>query len=187
MSINGKNGTWLLTTLRAFILEILWARKALAASFESSEDQVFVRIILSFGTQHSYTAASASIAACPAIKQWINKLKSTLNQDEGRHHLSPIYSELIRSSVVLKTSDKKANDDSEAINFWWRRTTNRRNTYIKVRLKSFLKKSVNEKLSIKQWGCCYHHYCIGESKVWTCAATAYPYRQAKIIDGHNSL
>ena len=47
----------------------------------------------------------------------INKLKPTLNQDEGRHHLSPIYSKLIRSSVVLKTSDKKANDDSEAVNF----------------------------------------------------------------------
>ena len=59
----------------------------------------------------------------------INKLKPTLNQDEGRHHLSPIYSKLIRSSVVLKTSDKKANDDSEAVNFWRRRSTNRRNTY----------------------------------------------------------
>ena len=59
----------MLTTLRAFILEILCARKALAASFESSEDQVFMRMILSFGTQHSYTAASASMAACPGIKR----------------------------------------------------------------------------------------------------------------------
>ena len=42
---------------------------------------------------------------------------NTLNQDEGHHHLSPIYSKLIRSSFVLKTSDKKETDGSEVSDF----------------------------------------------------------------------
>ena len=47
----------------------------------------------------------------------IHKIQPTLNQDEGRHHLSPIYSKLIRSSVVLKTPRTRATDGSEATNF----------------------------------------------------------------------
>ena len=46
----------------AFMLEILWARKALAASLESSEDQVFIVTIFSGEIQCRYTQESVAIA-----------------------------------------------------------------------------------------------------------------------------
>ena len=47
----------------------------------------------------------------------IRKIKPTLNKDDGRHHLSPIYDQLIRSSVTLKTPRTGATDGSEGQNF----------------------------------------------------------------------
>ena len=47
----------------------------------------------------------------------IRKLKPTLNKDDGRHHLSPIYDKLIRTSVTLKTPRKRGPDGSEGQNF----------------------------------------------------------------------
>ena len=46
----------------ALIDETRCAKNAFAASFESSDDHVFVIRILSFGTQCSYTADSAAVA-----------------------------------------------------------------------------------------------------------------------------
>lgn len=48
------------------MLEILWAKKALAASLESSELHVFVVMILSRGIQCSYTQQSSRIAFWPS-------------------------------------------------------------------------------------------------------------------------
>ena len=39
----------------------------------------------------------------------IRKLQPTLNQDDGRHHLSAMYSKVIRSSHIFKDSSKGAN------------------------------------------------------------------------------
>ena len=47
----------------------------------------------------------------------IRKLKPTLNKDDGRHHLSPIYNKLIQSSVTLKTSRTGGNNGSEEQRF----------------------------------------------------------------------
>ena len=47
----------------------------------------------------------------------IKKIKPTLNKDDGRHHLSAMYDNLIRSSVVIKTPDEGAKDGSEESNF----------------------------------------------------------------------
>ena len=47
----------------------------------------------------------------------IKKIKPTLNKDDGRHHLSAMYDNLIRSSVVIKTPDEGAKDGSEETNF----------------------------------------------------------------------
>ena len=46
----------------------------------------------------------------------IKKLKPTLNKDQGRYHLSPIYDELIRTSVEMKTSSSGAKGGSEERN-----------------------------------------------------------------------
>ena len=43
----------------------------------------------------------------------IKKLKPSLNKDQGRYHLSSLYDEFIRSSVVMNTSRTGAKDDSE--------------------------------------------------------------------------
>ena len=47
----------------------------------------------------------------------IKKIRPTLNKDEGRYHLSPIYDQFIRSSVVMKTPDQGAKDGSEGQHF----------------------------------------------------------------------
>ena len=47
----------------------------------------------------------------------IKKIRPTLNKDEGRYHLSPIYDQFIRSSVVMKTPDQGAQDGSEGQHF----------------------------------------------------------------------
>ncbi|WVZ24134.1 hypothetical protein V8G54_002678 [Vigna mungo] len=50
----------------AFTEEILCARKALAASFESSADHKFVHRIFSSGTQFAYTSFRVCMAFCPS-------------------------------------------------------------------------------------------------------------------------
>ena len=40
----------------------------------------------------------------------IRKLKPTLNQDDGRYHLSAIYDKMIRSRLPMKTPDVVAQD-----------------------------------------------------------------------------
>ena len=47
----------------------------------------------------------------------IRKIKPTLNKDQGRHKLSPIYDQLIRSSVTMTTSRNGAKDGSEGTDF----------------------------------------------------------------------
>ena len=47
----------------------------------------------------------------------IRKIKSTLNKDDGRHHLSRIYDGLIRSSVQLKTPRPREPEASEERHF----------------------------------------------------------------------
>ena len=47
----------------------------------------------------------------------IRKIKPTLNKDDGRHHLSRIYDELIRSSVQLKTPRPREPEASEERHF----------------------------------------------------------------------
>ena len=47
----------------------------------------------------------------------IRKIKPTLNKDQGRHKLSPIYDNLIRNSVAMKTSRTGAKDGSEGTDF----------------------------------------------------------------------
>jgi hypothetical protein len=47
----------------------------------------------------------------------IRKIKPTLNKDDGRHHLSHMYDELIRSSVKLKTPRPRELEASEDNNF----------------------------------------------------------------------
>ena len=47
----------------------------------------------------------------------IRKIKPTLNKDQGRHKLSPIYDNLIRTSVAMKTSRTGAKDGSEGTDF----------------------------------------------------------------------
>ena len=43
----------------------------------------------------------------------IKKIKPTLNKDQGRYHLSPLYDELIRNSVEFTTPRTGAKDTSE--------------------------------------------------------------------------
>ena len=43
----------------------------------------------------------------------IRKIKPSLNQDEGRFHLSPIYDKFIRTSLVLKTPSQGAKEATE--------------------------------------------------------------------------
>ena len=50
----------------ALIDEILWARNALAANLDNSEDQVFVVIIFSVGIQFEYTEHNSLIALLPS-------------------------------------------------------------------------------------------------------------------------
>ena len=50
----------------ALMEEMRWARKALAASLESSADQRLAVMICSLGTQLAYTSARASTAAWPS-------------------------------------------------------------------------------------------------------------------------
>ena len=40
----------------------------------------------------------------------IRKLKPSLNQDDGRYHLSPMYNELIRDHVTLQVPRKRTED-----------------------------------------------------------------------------
>ena len=47
----------------------------------------------------------------------IRKINPTLNKDKGRHKLSPIYDQLIRTSVAMKTSWNGAKDGSEGTDF----------------------------------------------------------------------
>ena len=47
----------------------------------------------------------------------IKKLKPTLNKDDGCHHLSAMYDNLMRSNVVMKTPDGAAKDGTEETNF----------------------------------------------------------------------
>ena len=47
----------------------------------------------------------------------IKKIQPTLNRDQGRHKLSPIYDQLIRNSVVMTTSRTGAKDGSEVTDF----------------------------------------------------------------------
>ena len=47
----------------------------------------------------------------------IKKIKPTLNKDDGRHHLSAMYDKLIRSSVAMKTPERRAKDGSEDQHF----------------------------------------------------------------------
>ena len=42
----------------------------------------------------------------------IRKIKPTLNQDDGRYHLSPMYNRLIRTSVTMATPCKGTEDAS---------------------------------------------------------------------------
>ena len=42
----------------------------------------------------------------------IRKIRPTLNQDDGRHHLSPMYNKLIRSNVTMATPCKGTEDAS---------------------------------------------------------------------------
>ena len=47
----------------------------------------------------------------------IKKLKPSLNKDQGRHNLSSIYDEFIRSSVSMTTSRSGAKGGSEETDF----------------------------------------------------------------------
>ena len=47
----------------------------------------------------------------------IKKLRPSLNKDQGRHNLSSIYDEFIRSSVSMKTSRTGAKGGSEETDF----------------------------------------------------------------------
>ena len=53
-------------------------RNALAASLASSDDQVFIVMIFSFGIQFSYMLAKAFMAATPSV---VYKLKITNEKD----------------------------------------------------------------------------------------------------------
>ena len=46
----------------------------------------------------------------------IKKIKPTLNQDDGRYHLSAVYDKYIRTSVEMKIPDQGTKDTTDTIN-----------------------------------------------------------------------
>ena len=46
----------------------------------------------------------------------IRKIKPSLNQDDGRYHLSPMYDKFIRTNLVMKTPSQGAQEATDSVN-----------------------------------------------------------------------